>query len=235
MMMFEATTKKAISAVKKFTSRDETRHTLRHVLIESTNGAVQAVATDGHRLAFVKLADKEAFDRAGYYCEDGVEKPATDFPQWRRVVPSGEVKVTAHIDRKDFQEWLEVRLAADRAAKKVKVAQLKASLESTPKTHKKERDSLVRELAEARGESSVLISLAVGAFRIDSDILSVGAVIEASEAVTVRLNTKYLLEAVTFAKGDALTIEVRDYHSPIVVYPQGKREERFMLVMPMRQ
>lgn len=226
-------------------SHDQTRHALNGVLWEvspagDSEAECRMVATDGHRLAYIKrdcrgevtrtrgaIVPRKAIVELKRILGDGGEKKVEVFFQENRIAfRIGEAVMVTRLVEGQFPDYKQV--IPDDSSKKAVV-------------DREEFYRAVRRIATLSSERAAPLKFAfkTGGVTVSSVNPEVGEGIEDLEAdydgddIEIGLNAKYVIDAFSAINQDKVILEMNEPLSPGLISPVGDEDYR-CVVMPMR-
>lgn len=215
-------------------STEETRHFLNGVYWQAKEGKIVAVGTDGKRLA-VATKDSTAECKGVIIPATAINRLLRIFDggqlQWgmddnQMVLTNGEVVFFTRLIDGEYPDYNAVltpvtnnEIAVFGSAEKLTSAIRRVALMSNPKT------------------PSVKLEIGTEEMRISTQTPDLGEaeevvpVTNVGSAIDIALNSKYLLQAISYVQGE-VCMKLRDSLSPVLV--KGETDEYVSVVMPMR-
>jgi DNA polymerase-3 subunit beta len=225
-------------------STEESRYTLNGALMQLEPGSITLVATDGHRLAFAKVAESV----------EGVTTSVEYLIALKGVRQLSALLATTKEDFVDFvssESSLFFRIGTRVYSVRKMMGKFPDYRAVMPKTNDKKAIVAVKDLTEtlqrvgqfANDQSpSVRLSLGANQVLISSSSVESGeseetlATTYSAEALVIGINPSFLLDALKVLGGGEVTMEFLDPMHSIVVRPEtsdNMQEFRFIL-MPTR-
>lgn len=221
-------------------SSDQTRYTLNGILFRTTPKDVRMVATDGHRLALTTLETDVAKDRGPI---DAIipRKAAAEMLKLLREEP-GEIDVEVaenHLLLSTDQTLIDARLIEGQFPNYEQVVPTAATKQVTLN-----REALLaglRRTSTIMGERTTptTMELKQGKLLLSCVNLDLGEARERIEVeyqhedMVVGFNARYILDFLSVAEGEQVTIQLQDALSPALF--RAKDDKRYScVIMPMR-
>jgi DNA polymerase III subunit beta len=233
---FRNMTRRTIIAV----STDQTRYTLNGVLLQVHADDVRAVATDGHRLAMVRLPrqgnaeaigmealiPKKAVSEALKILKDEEGELMLRLGENQLVLEDAQHTLTTRLIEGQFPNYEQVVPAAPTAALEVGREDLAGALRRTSAIMGDRAAPTVFDVKAGKLTVSC-VNLDLGEAREEIDAVYSGA------DLTIGFNARYLLDFLGVIDGDRVVAGLGDALSPAVFRPAGD-ETYSCVVMPMR-
>ncbi len=225
-------------------SADETRHNLNGVYIESSEGIVRMVATDGHRLSLVQRHFEKTFNlkhgvivpRKGLFelrrlLDEGGEDAQLGFTETSGIFQRGDVTMVMRLIDGTFPDYQQV---IPKEAERTMTVDRPRLLETL------KRMSL---LSSDRTTNAVKLELSEGNLKVTSQNPDLGdakediAVTYKGQPLQIGFNARYLMDVLQVVDAAQMNVELCDELSPGVLKPTGETgpgARYTAVIMPMR-